>query len=581
MGLIRDLLTKSVDFYKEEIMPLRQELLKAGVLTPDRSAFEPKASLVDPFSYNSMGLGYKEKYSILDYNKCRQITYADPIVASIIQTRTNQVAAFSCAQQDKYKVGFRISMRDKEGRPSAQDKKRIQELQQFLYYCGVPEAFEDTPLKKRRDSFETFLRKIVRDSLTFDQINFEVTPRRNGKPYAFQAVDAATIRIVPDIKERQDAYQMKMSPKQYEAQLPEALRTNEDEFQPKHQKFVQLLNGIVSKTFDEWEMAFGIRNPRTDVYSAGYGFGEVEMMVTTITSHLNAEAYNRRFFSQGASVKGILTFEGTVPPDQLEMFRRQWYQQVSGVNNAWKTPIVSLGKDSKLNWQSLHSTNREMEFGKWMEYCIKTICGVYQIDPIEIGFDITRQGAGQSSGGSALSDGSQKDRILFSQDKGLRPLLRHIQGLINEYVIFRIDPNFEFEFVGLAAKTEKDELDQAVQQVKSFKTINEIRAEHDLKPIPAMDKIESFGDLILDPTVINTWSQAQASKQQEGEGQESMMPGESMEASQEGEEESPEDLSDEDLRGMDVGDLQQRLEALQAQKSMKPRTQEKEIVLEL
>lgn len=585
MGLIGDFLSKGVEIYRDEIAPLRGELIKAGIIQPDKNAFEQKASLVDPFSYNMTGLGYKEKYSILDYSKCRQITYVDPIVASILQTRTNQVAAFSVPQQDKYKVGYKIVLRDKERKPTAGEKKRAKELEAFMSYCGVPENFEDTPLRKRRDSFETFLRKICRDTLTFDQINFEITPRRNGKPYSFQAVDAASIRIIPDKKEQTDLFQNELTETEYNSQLPKPLRMRESEFDPAHPKYAQLLNGVVSKTFDEWEMAFGVRNPRTDLLSAGYGFGEVEMMVATITSHLNAETYNRRFFSQGASVKGILAFEGTIPPDQLEMFRRQWHQQVSGVNNAWKTPIVSMGKDSKLNWQSLHSTNREMEFGKWLEYCIKTICGVYQIDPIEIGFDIAKQGAGQQGGGTSLSDGSQKDRILYSQDKGLRPLLRHIQTLLNEYIIYRIDPNFEFEFVGLAAKTEKDELDQAEQQIKTFKTINEIRAEHDLKPLGKLDEIESPGDLPLNDTIINIWSNAQAQAQAEGMmGEEGAMEGdpEAQAASQMNADMGQDlDFSDEDLEGMDIEELARRLGELESAKSLSKPTLKKSIELEL
>lgn len=249
-------------------------------------------------------------------------------------------------------------------------------------------------------------------------------------------------------------------------------------------------------------MAFGVRNPRTDILSYGYGYSEIEMLITTITSHMNAETYNRKFFSQGSTVKGIMTFEGNVPPDQLEAFRRQWYQQVTGVNNSWRTPIMSLGKDSKLNWTSLHSTNREMEFGKWMEYCIKTICGVFQIDPIEIGFDISKQGSGQSGGSGGLGNGNQAERLDYSKDKGLTPLLSFIQGLINDYIVYRIDPNFEFEFVGLNGSTEKDDLDRAVQQVKSFKTINEIRAEHDLKPLPSFEDIKNPGDVVLDSSLI-------------------------------------------------------------------------------
>ena len=528
MGLVKDFLSSTVSFVKEEILPIRYDLIKAGLLSPDNTAYDAKASLVDPWHYGSMAYGYKEKYSILDYQKCRQISYADPIVAAVIQTRLNQVAAFAHPQIDKYNVGFKIIMRDKEASGSDGSKKRAKELEQFIVSCGVPENFDDTPEIRRRDSFESFLRKIVRDTLTFDQLNFEVIPRNDGKPYAFQAVDAATIRIIPDKKEVAERYGGIDVGKDADYSGFNRMSLGSEkvfkEFQPKNPRYAQVINGIVRHVFDEWEMAFGVRNPRTDIWASGYGFSEIEMLITAITSHMNAETYNRKFFSNGSSIKGILAFEGSVPPDQLEAFRRQWYQQVTGVNNAWRTPIMALGKEGKMNWVSLHSTNREMEFGKWLEYCIKSICGVYQIDPIEIGFDITKQGAGQGGGsGGGLGYGNQAERLMFSQDRGLRPLLFHIKSLINDYIVWRIDPEFEFDFVGLNENDEKDEIENAEKKVKTFKTINEVRAEHDLEPLPNLEKMaENPGDLVLDSSLIQ-FITAQISAKQQQEQQEQQM----------------------------------------------------------
>lgn len=588
MGLVRDLLSSGVDFVKEEILPLRQDLIKAGIITPEKNAFEPKASLVDPWNYANTSYGYKEKFSILDYGRCRQITYTDPIVAAVIQTRLNQVAAFAYPQIDKYKVGFKVILRDKEATPTTADKKRIKEIEQFISFCGVPENFEDTPELKRRDSFETFLRKITRDSLTFDQINFEVIPRVSGAPYAFQAVDAATIRIVPDKKEQVEKYGG-LGEMNNPFVMDDGSAKHFKEFKPKHPRYIQLMNGIIRHSFDEWEMAFGIRNPRTDILANGYGFSEIEMLVTAITSHMNAETYNRKFFSQGSSIKGVLAFEGSVPPDQLEAFRRQWYQQVTGVNNAWRTPIMALGKDGKLNWTSLHSTNREMEFGKWLEYCIKTICGVFQMDPIEIGFDISKQGSGQSGSGGGMGNGNQAERLIYSQDKGLRPLLIHIKSILNDYLIWRIDPNFELDFVGLNGTDEKDEIEKTEKKVKTFKTINEVRAEHDLAPMPSLEKIaKNPGELILDSSLIQFITGQIQAKQQEENAAKGLGPdGQPLDQGQpgadggdggdgDGEEPNPEmpvnkdDEKDEpDYEGMSDEQLQGELAKLQ--KSLEPR----------
>jgi len=581
MGVFREVMAKGLEFVREDIVPLRMDLIKAGILSPDGSAYEQKANLTDPTNYGTMNYGYKEKWSLLDYRKSRQITYSDPIVASIIQLRLNQAAAFTMPQPDKFKLGYKIKLRDSKKKPTKQEEIRIEEFQQFLLNCGVPESFEDTPERRRRDSFEQFIRKITRDTLTFDQINFEITPRKNGSPYSFIAIDPESIRIVPDEKEKAEYFGGSGydSAEFFNILPPDGVReTPFNEFKPKNPRYVQLIQGVPHHVFDEWEMAFGVRNPRTDLLSHGYGLSEVEMLVTTITSHMNAESYNRRFFTHGSTVKGILAFEGNVPPDQLEAFRRQWYMQATGVTNAWRTPIMALPKDTKLQWQDLDRSNREMEFGKWLEYCIKTICGVFQIDPLEIGFDISKQTSGEKGGSAGISGQDHLQRVLYSQEKGLRPLLKHIQSLINDYIIYRLDPNFEFEFVGLNAKSEDDELKQAGDQAKIFKTVNEIRAENDMKPIPPIEEIKSLGDIILDPGWIQAFVGA---KQMEAQAEMGVGPdGQPIEGpdgeddGEPGDEPGDESGEEDDLDDKSMDELDEELAGLQGEKTKKSLTLE-------
>lgn len=587
MGLFRETISRGLEFIREDIVPLRYDLIKAGILNPEKSAYDQKANLTDPTNYGTMNYGYKEKWSLLNYQKSRQITYSDPIVAAVLQVRINQLAAFCSPQSDKYKLGYKIKLRDSKKRPTKQEEARAEEFQQFLLNSGVPESFEDTPERRRRDNFEQFIRKVGRDTLTFDQINFEITPRRNGLPYSFQAVDPESIRIVPDEKEKAEYFGGSGSEQEFFNILPPSgIRTTKfNEFKPKHPRYVQLIQNVPHHVFDEWEMAFGVRNPRTDLLSHGYGLSEIEMLVTTVTSHMNAESYNRRAFTHGTTVKGILAFEGNVPPDQLEAFRRQWYMQSTGVTNSFRTPIMALPKETKMNWQSLDRTNREMEFGKWMEYCIKTICGVFQIDPLEIGFDISKQTSGSQGGTGGISGQDHLQRVLYSQEKGLRPLLKHIQTLINDYIVYRLDPNFEFEFVGLNAKSEDAELKQAGDQVKTFKTVNEIRAENDLKPIPPLDDIKSLGDIILDAGWIQAFSGAQMNAQGEMDGMGE--PGD--EGGDPGEDQAdPEDELDQedDLENKSIEELDKELAGLQEGSAQgkpkpKPKPVKKSLILEL
>lgn len=165
------------------------------------------------------------------------------------------------------------------------------------------------------------------------------------------------------------------------------------------------------------------------------------------------------------------------------------------ISNSWRTPVID---SESMEWIDLQKGHRDMEFTKWQEYLIKLSCALYIIDPSEIGFPSGSSG----TGGKSLFESDQTQRIKYSQDKGLKPLLRFIQAKINKYIVSQIYPDLTFEFVGLDAETEKEHRDRVTQEVQNFKTVNEVRKEENLPPLPN-------GDVILSPTMAQYNQQAQ------------------------------------------------------------------------
>ena len=216
---------------------------------------------------------------------------------------------------------------------------------------------------------------------------------------------------------------------------------------------------------------------------------ELEMLITTITAHLWAEEYNRRFFSSGSSIKGVLNIKGFVPDEQLKAFRRAWYSMVSGVSNAFRTPILN-GED--VQWISMHQNNKDMEFSNWVDYLIKVACSVFQISPDEVGFEIRGSGAG---GGGPMFESNNESRLRASRDKGLRPLIRAFFGWMNQGIIWPLDPDFEIAAAGIDSKSEEQRMELATKAVHTYMTVDEIRADHDLPAMP-----DEKGDVVLDPT---------------------------------------------------------------------------------
>jgi hypothetical protein len=256
---------------------------------------EPKSYQFDPMQLVE-SMGYKERIMSMSYDTLRLMSERNPVVAAVINTRIHQVTSFSGPPRSKYDVGFEIVMREEEKKPSSSDMKVMKELGDMIESTGRPDVVEE----ESRDSFDAFLSKSVRDSLTYDQHSFEMVNGRNSTPVAFYAVDAATIRLAttPRILSRVAGYgtsQMKeMWKREMLAQQQQSPETRRPK--PEDVRYVQVIGGRVMNTYSEKELAFGVRNPRTAIQHNGYGVSELEILISVITSHLWAEEYNKRFF---------------------------------------------------------------------------------------------------------------------------------------------------------------------------------------------------------------------------------------------------------------------------------------------
>jgi len=437
-----------------------------------------KALLIDPFE-QAGSVGYFDKPSMLSFPVLRNMSRA-PIVRSIINTRKEQVAEFCVPQADKYSKGFIIqkkrsataSMEGDDKELTDQDKAQIDRITEVVLQCG-----SNDEIMWRADNFEIFIRKIVEDSLVLDQASFEVVQTRGKKPYNWYHVDAAMIRLA-------DSY--------------DDTTANEDEMIDGYApSYVQIYQGNIVAEWWPWELGFGVRNPQTSIYGNGYGKSELEDLVTTVTSMLNSDAYNAKFFRNGTSPKGALLIKksGGLNKDNIEEFRREWNTQMVGVDNSHKTPIMDA---EHMEWMDLQKTNRDMEFSKYYEFLVKTACAMYKISPEEVGFPLESTKGGMNKGSGA------DDEREYSMDKGLKPLLRSVETWMNKWVLNPLTGDkWEFKFVGLNSESSSEEEERLVKAVTNYMTLNEARALKGLDPIAG-------GDTVLNPV----FAQAQMMSQQ-------------------------------------------------------------------
>lgn len=393
----------------------------------------------------SMNPGFKTKPSVRGSHDLHAIlkkySANNIILNTIINTRANQVSLYCRpARYSEQGVGYRVRLKDINEEETRNDKAQIKRIEQFLENTGTEHSVS-------RDTLTAFVKKMVRDTYRYDQVNFEKVFDSSGKLVRMTMVDASTIFIATDAKGKPI----------------------------KHgHKYVQVIDNQIRAKFHENELAFAIRNPRTDIEVGGYGLSELEIALKQFIAHDNTETFNDRFFSHGGTTRGVLQIKTTQDQSQhaLDIFRREWRNSLSGINGSWQIPVISA---EDVKFVNMTPSGRDMEFEKWLNYLINVITALYGIDPSEINFPNNGGATGGKSG--ALNEGNAKDKFQASQNKGLQPLLRFIEETINTHIISEFSDRYVFQFVGGDAETELEKIKVLAEKTKVAMTVNEARKE--------------------------------------------------------------------------------------------------------
>lgn len=438
------------------------QIMKANLYLGEinRQPTKIQSVFFDPNDISGNGKGFKDSHGILSFGTLRKMGDIH-VVRSIVTTRVEQIQNFLDFSEDEQKEGFTIRRKKSlfssgDEKLSDKDKRRISEIVDFLERGGWTDKWDNV------DSLAEFVSKIMFDSLTLDQLSFEMVRNRSWELQKYRAVDASMIRFLDSVDPRQrEGFEQY----RFRGHLPRFCMVWDE----------QILHNPVTKEpilYYPWELGFGIRNKTSDVRRNGYGVSELEILVEIITWILWGFQYNGNFFSQGSQPKGFINVKNpNISNTTLQEFRQAWTQTMAGVQNSHRTPVIN-GID--LEWIDLQKlSNRDMEFNEWIKFLIIMTCSVYRIDPSELGFNFkeSQQIFGQ--------DG-QKQRLQHSREKGLKPLLIFLQRIITKYIVSELDEEFEFVFTGIEVEDEQaqvkldaDKLDKGMVAMQDiFKKYN-------------------------------------------------------------------------------------------------------------
>ena len=207
-----------------------------------------KSYVIDPFQFQS-NFGYKDKPFSLSYSSLKRMSKV-PVINAIIKTRKNQIADFAEPQADKYSTGFIIKKKSNYNNNKVgdsltkQEEATIQYLTEFILNCGEKHDWEG-------DDFDSFIRKVIDDSLVYDQMTFEVIRNRKGIPTQFIATDASTFRIADSIDDEEYANRRNVG-----------IANKKQQVKGYYPSYVQIVNNEVVAEFYPWELCFGLRKGR-------------------------------------------------------------------------------------------------------------------------------------------------------------------------------------------------------------------------------------------------------------------------------------------------------------------------------
>lgn len=476
-------LSVEIETKEREAVPSRNQYEQGGDFSKGFSG--KKVSYATPINFLGAvdmvdGKYYQERTSNGQYrslNKTLNIYSKKSIVNAIITLRANQVATYGVpARYSDDGIGFEISLKDRDMKPTEEQLEEIKNIEEFLHYTSVDHS---TGI-----NFRTWLKQTVRDVLVYDQANTELVYERNSRTRlkSFYAVDAGTIYYVVD----------------RDSHVPTGKTSA---------KYLQKIGDNRAVYFKDGELTFDVMNPRTDITAFRYGLSSLEVVLNQVSYHTLTEEFNNKYFTQGGTTNGLLLINpgenNAMTQQTMEDFRRDWGARFMGSNGAFKTPVVSA-QDAK--FVNMNQSQKDMEFEKWINYLINIISSNFGVDPAEIGFP--NRGGATGAKGNSLQESSKSELSQLSKDKGLSPLLDFIEDIINDNIVSRFgEGQYLFRFKGNELAREIQQLNKSVLEVSNTSTVDEVREDLGLDPLP-----DGKGQVILNQHWVNYSGQLQAQK---------------------------------------------------------------------
>lgn len=262
-------------------------------------------------------------------------------------------------------------------------------------------------------------------------------------------------------------------PKELYLLRPDLMTVAVDKEDPRGRVVGYVLNKLDGKkeTFEKEEILhFKMPNPK-DPY---YGLGTVQASKTYIETEEYASTWTKNSIFNSGRPSGILSIKGVIPQEEFNQIKKQFKDNYSGTQNAGKTMILK-GADG-MDYQKLG-----MELG---EVALKELKDMTR-DDIMVMFRVSKTILGITDDVNRAS--ALEARAVFTRNVIMPELDRFIDHL-NAFLIPTWGENLTLGYKEMITKSDADKLNEWDKGCNRWLTINDIRLERGMKPVPGGDE---------------------------------------------------------------------------------------------
>lgn len=433
-----------------------EEIIKAGLLTAPPNAYSFSNIQLMPDENNSgiipwPGISPETLSKIVAENVAPQL---------IIGMRVGDVLRYSQYSTHPWRPGWRLELVAGDQSPTEQDRKDILAGRQYLENSNTETSSVLERDSSHLDGFQHFLAAMVRDSFTFDGIAIWRKMSKGNQVLEYKLQPAGNIRLV----------------------------NQTIGFLGDKNVFAVLLDqgGNIAKkpgtndpiTFSREELVWYVRNPRTDARICGYGLPEVETGIRLIGGYQNVLDLNCDTFTKNTVPNGLLLLKGNSwTQKQIDVLGKAWGNLMRGITKRWSLPVLGAPQGSEIEIVDLKDlTGTDVRYQDFLNMVMGGLATIFLFPVARLGYRISGHGT------DTVPVASGSTVLVGDDDPGLKPLLIHIENIINQYLLQPNFPTLKFVFCGKSPVEDAREYQSRVDAM----TWEESRAEADLPSVSVL-----------------------------------------------------------------------------------------------